>query len=245
MALWKKAVKRTLASMGYRLVKHDGGASAASCGAATPQGPTLLAPWEKDKAFWPIFEGMSQRTLVDLRRCHILYQMAVQTRTLPGDVAEVGVYKGGTAHILGHVFNDAGDKPIHLFDTFAGLPEVDPAKDKHNKGDFADTSLEAVKEFLAPLRNLHFYQGFFPQTAGPVADRKFCFVSSDVDIYPSVKASCEFFYPRLVPGGAIVFDDYGLSSCPGVISGVDEFFADKPERPIHMECGQCVVVKLP
>lgn len=143
------------------------------------------------------------------------------------------------------MFNTAGDKAIHLFDTFEGLPEVDIAKDMHRMGDFADTSLEDVKSFLYGLRNLNFYQGLFPTTASPVKSSKFCMVHSDVDIYLSVKASCEFFYPRLVPCGAMVFDDYGLSSCPGVISAVDEFFADKPERPIHMECGQCIVIKLP
>lgn len=223
--------------MGYRLVR-----SLPRNGAPRPM---LLAPWEKDKAFGPIFETLGNRTLVDLRRCHILYQLAMQTRSLPGDVAEVGVYRGGTACLLGKVFNASGDKPLHLFDTFAGLPDTDAAKDQHHRGDFGDASLDEVRRFLGGLRNINFYQGLFPQTAGPVADRRFCMVHSDVDIYPSTKATCEFFYPRLVPGGVIAFDDYGLSSCPGVISAVDEFFADKPERVVHMECGQCFVVKLP
>lgn len=100
---------------------------------------------------------------------------------------------------MGRVFNTAGDKAIHLFDTFEGLPEVDIAKDMHRMGDFADTSLEDVKSFLYGLRNLNFYQGLFPTTASPVKSSKFCMVHSDVDIYPSVKASCEFFIRALCP----------------------------------------------
>lgn len=240
MALAKKIVKRALATVGYRLVRQEPPADPNA-----PVPPTVVAPWEKDKSLGDICLHIADRTLVSFSRCSVLYQLAIQARNLPGDVAEVGVYKGGTAYLLGKVFSESGDKPLHLFDTFAGMPEVDASRDLHHKGDFADTSLEGVKAFMNGMRNVSFYQGFFPQTAGPVADRKFCMVHSDVDIYPSAKASCEFFYPRLVPGGVIVFDDYGLSSCPGVIKAVDEFFADKPERVVHMEFGQCFVTKLP
>ena len=37
----------------------------------------------------------------------------------------------------------------------------------------------------------------------------------DVDIYASVLSCCEFFFPRLNPGGVMVFDDYGLITCAG------------------------------
>jgi O-methyltransferase len=65
----------------------------------------------------------------------------------------------------------------------------------------------------------------------------------DVDIYRSVLDCCRFFYPRLVTGGAIVFDDYGRNSCPGAKAAVDEFFADTPEQPVYVATGQAFVVK--
>jgi O-methyltransferase len=52
-----------------------------------------------------------------------------------------------------------------------------------------------------------------------------------------------FFYPRLVPGGVILCDDYGFTTCPGVRRAVDEFMADKPEHVVHVPTGHGFLVK--
>ncbi|KKK93911.1 hypothetical protein LCGC14_2688170 [marine sediment metagenome] len=54
---------------------------------------------------------------------------------LPGDVAEVGVYKGGGTKLLAKTF-ELTEKTIHAFDTFSGMPPVDVEKDWHKEGDF-------------------------------------------------------------------------------------------------------------
>src|SRR5262245_63255819 len=50
-----------------------------------------LPLWENDRTFNGIWNQISGHTLVDRRRCFMLYQYARQTHTLPGDAAEVGV----------------------------------------------------------------------------------------------------------------------------------------------------------
>ena len=90
---------------------------------------------------------------------------------------------------------------------------------------------------------MHFHKGFFPDTAGPVADNKFCLVHVDVDIYQSVRDCLEFFYPRLVSGGFMVFDDYEGKNCPGVRKAIDEFLVDKPEVQIATAPFQCMILK--
>jgi O-methyltransferase len=136
-------------------------------------------------------------------------------------------------------------RTVHLFDTFEGMPETDPTRDLHGQGDFSDTSLKGVQAFLSGLPSVQFYPGLFPDTAGPVADKTFAFVHVDVDIYRSVLDCCEFFYPRLAVGGVMVFDDYGFRSCPGARAAVDEFFLNRPERPVYLATGQCVVIRMP
>jgi O-methyltransferase len=172
--------------------------------------------------YYPEVKG---RTLVGRSRCFMLHGLSLYARALPGEIAEVGVYRGGTARLLART--NPG-KTVHLFDTFAGMPDHDPNVDVHRRGDFADTSLEGVKQFLQGCPNVAFHQGFFPQTAEPVRDSRFCLVHIDTDIYRSVKDGLEFFYPRLVPGGVLVFDDYEWERCPGVKQAIDEFLADKP-----------------
>jgi len=202
-----------------------------------------LALWDSDPVFAEVWSQVQSRTLVDKRRCFMLYQYARQARNVAGDGAEVGVYRGGTARLLAQTLTGAG-QVLHLFDTFNGMPAVDPAKDRHQSGDFRDTSLDRVQSYLADCPNALLYAGFFPATARLIEQRTFSFVHVDVDIYQSVFDCCDFFYPRLAHGGIMVFDDYGLITCPGVKLAVDTFFAGKPEVPCYLPTGQAVVVRL-
>ena len=102
------------------------------------------------------------------------------------------------------------NKILHLFDTFSGLPPLDPEKDICKWDDFSDTSLEEVSSFLKGYQNIKFHKGLFEDTLHSVQEEKFCFVHVDCDLYWSVRQCCEFLYPRMVVGGIMVFDDYGF-----------------------------------
>lgn len=234
--------KRVLASLGYQILRIEPPPPPPP--APPPEGPTgnPLPLWTTDAPFQALRREMEGHTLVGDIDTYVLYRLARHVRRLPGDVAEVGVYKGGTARMLAKVFASTR-KTVHLFDTFTGLPPTDPTRDLHQAGDFNDVSAEEVGAYLRDCPDVRLYQGFFPATAGPIEDRTFCFVHADVDIYPSVLDCCRFFYPRLVTGGVIIFDDYGRESCPGAKAAVDEFFADTPEQPVYVPTAQAFVVK--
>jgi len=230
MAKWKLLTKRVLRSVGFPMHRLP------------LVRPPMLDYYELDSPLKDIYATISGRTVVDRERVMMLRQFARAALLLPGDVAEVGVYKGGTARLLAETLRGSG-KSLLLFDTFSGMPETAAGKDVHQAGDFGDTSLEQVKRFLNGCERVEFFPGLFPETAQGLSDRTFCLVHADVDIYPSTRDCCRFFYPRLVAGGILVFDDYGYLSCPGVKSAADEFFADKPETPIFLPTGQALVVK--
>jgi O-methyltransferase len=63
----------------------------------------------------------------------------------------------------------------------------------------------------------------------------------DVDLYRSIMDCCIHIYPHMAHCGFMVFDDYGLPTCPGARKAVDEFFRDKPEVPVLLPTGQAVV----
>ena len=50
-----------------------------------------------------------------------LYNAVRDTVKVPGDIAEVGVYRGGSAKLICEA---KGHKKLHLFDTFEGLPDL-------------------------------------------------------------------------------------------------------------------------
>jgi O-methyltransferase len=231
MKILRRAAKKVLSRLG--LIKPSGFSGL----------PNPIHKWADDDIFLEIMKRVEGRTLVDIIRCYMLYQFAQQAVHLPGDVAEVGVYKGGTARLLAEAVGRAS-KRIHLFDTFRGMPATDPDKDIHKEGDFHDTSLAEVRSFLADLQNVQCYPGLFPDTAGSIVGEVFSLVHVDVDIYKSVKECLNFFYPRMVSSGIMVFDDYGFVTCPGARQAVDEFFESKEEKPFYLPTGQCFIIKL-
>jgi O-methyltransferase len=194
-----------------------------------------------DKALSVIraIKGENEMLLSDLEALQI-YVTALKTEKIPGEIAEVGVYKGGSAKLI----REVTQKPLHLFDTFEGLPELSPNDDpKSFKSGDCYATLDGVQSYLKGYVNVHFYKGLFPQTADPIRDIRFSFVHFDVDMYESTKSCLEFFYPRMSPGGAIISHDY--PGYIGVKKAFDEFFADKPEIIIEtFGTGQALVIKV-
>ena len=188
----------------------------------------------------------ASRSLVSLDRQYVLYNVLLQMlRTVRGDVAECGVYRGGTARLFAGLMQEhRSPKKLYLFDSFAGMPQTNKTYDLHSKGDFADTSLADVQEYLREYDNVEFRPGFIPDTfAGFGTDHAFCFCHIDLDIHDAVLDASRHFYPRTPVGGVLVYDDYGFPSCPGARRAVDTYYADKAERPLVLSTGQCVVFK--
>lgn len=138
--------------------------------------------------------------------------------TLDGDIAEVGVSVGNTAETI---CKNKGIRTLHLFDTFEGHPA-----DYITKYDWGQSpgrhkaDIDEVKKRLN-YPNVYFYKGIFPQTSEPIKDKRFCFVHLDTDLYKSTYEALEFFVPRMVSGGVIMFDD--TSGIPSVFLAIEDF----------------------
>lgn len=172
----------------------------------------------------------------------MIFQLLETTLSLPGNVAECGVWQGSTLLPTGlFLRRRAPTKRLVGFDSFKGLNETvshdvrlggDEDERKH-VGGFSNTSYEAVnqrvREFgLAQTATL--VPGYFQDTLAGYADWRFSFVHLDCVIYESYRTCLEFFYPRLVVGGVILLDEYNDPPWPGCTLAVDEFLADKPEK---------------
>ena len=128
-----------------------------------------------------------------------------------GCFVEVGVYKGGMAYALAEVAREQG-RELHLFDTFTGIPFQDPG-DNHKAGDFGDVVLADVQ---AAIPDAHFHVGVFPGTM-PKDMPPVAFVHCDVDQHESVRAVINEFWPRLVVGGVMAFDDMNQTAARALI----------------------------
>jgi hypothetical protein len=164
----------------------------------------------------------------------------------PTHMAEVGVFRGGTSVFLARASQALGlECALHCVDTFEGhAPEDLGAFDtEHKAGHFAETSYERVKALLAPFPFVHVYKGRIQDESAKLAAHSFSFVHLDVDIYEPTRFGLEFFGARLTPGGVIVVDDYGFTSCPGAKQAVDEYAAGHPNFfVLPLLTGQIVLV---
>lgn len=179
--------------------------------------------------FETIYAAIRHLTIVPPKRCEMLYRLSTYASVLAGDIAEVGVYRGGTSLLLAAA-NPA--KTVHSFDTFAGIPNASPeAGDRHHNGDFGEVHVRrTVRRLRAAGIKVH--RGCFPDTArgmkGP-----FCFAHFDGDTYRSCKDFLSFFWPKMAVGGVMLFDDWRWHRCPGVEKAVLEHCRVYGSWPFH------------
>lgn len=149
-----------------------------------------------------------------------------------GELAECGCWRGHSTYMLARLAETRGGSPFHVFDSFEGLSEYGE-KDQGGltpenarlgnirRRHFA-ADIEGVRATLAPFDFMHLYKGWIPERFPEIEDRRFKFVHIDVDLYQPYIDSIAFFYPRLLDGGVMVFDDYGSAGFPGARKAVDE-----------------------
>ena len=177
-----------------------------------------------------------------LDRLYILWQAVLAAPA--GPVAEVGVYRGGSAKFIAEAIREAEREPVfYACDTFAGHASTDPIDANHHVVEkFLDTSAAEVRHYLASYPRLELLEGDIAETSARLADERFGFVHIDVDVYGATSFCLRFFAPRLLPGAVIVVDDYGFVTCPGAKQAVDEFLAEHDGfRLFHLITGQALL----
>jgi hypothetical protein len=191
---------------------------------------------------------------VNITRFLAHYELYRQIRDLPGNIVEVGVYRGVSllswAKFL-EIFH-AGDRTrrVYGFDNFAGFadlhekdgPELERANKKvggWDAGPFRDELMEHIDmfhqdSFLPRAKRIVMIEGDIRKTAQAFAVEnpglRISLLHLDVDLYEPTLAALKAFYPLVVPGGLVVFDEYGLVEWPGESKAAEEYFGDRMPR---------------
>ena len=172
---------------------------------------------------WPL-HGL---TMVGLGRLDDLQACveAVVRDGVPGDVIEVGSWRGGASMLMRATLDTLGDeRTVCVADSFAGFPAGDA---ELGAFDHLAAPLDEVRDAFARLglgRGVEFVPGFFETTLGALTDRSWALVRLDADTYGPSRHALDCLYPRLAVGGWFVVDDYG--SFEGCRRAVDAFRAE-------------------
>ncbi len=156
-----------------------------------------------------------------------------------------GVFAGGTARLICEA---KGEAPLHLFDVFESLQttplagETPRATELRQYFGRVHTPRADVERLLAPYPAVHLHVGTFPDSARGLEEERFSFVHLDLDLEASTRDGLMFFYPRLLPGGVIIGDDY---ADPPVRRAFDEYFAGRSDVVVALPWshGQAIVIK--
>lgn len=167
-----------------------------------------------------------------------LYKKIVQ---LPGDIIELGVFKGGSLiqfATFRELLENERSRKIVGFDVFGEFPQ---AKTIESDKIFVDTwNQQHTGEFITiddiyrsleikGIQNVKLIQGDICETVDKYLienpHTKISLLHIDTDVYEPSKVGLEKLFDRVVRGGIIIFDDYG--TVEGETLAVDEFLADK------------------
>jgi O-methyltransferase len=174
-------------------------------------------------------------TAITPLECIEIHNAVRATQKIPGPMAEVGVFRGGSAAVI---LNASHGKHLHLFDTF--LPG---AGDYVQKGEYASSKATVARTLASYKERITLHPGIFPEdSAHAVDDLRFSFVHLDMDLYEGTLNALRFFWPRMHPGGILISHDYPLLS--GVVRAIHEFFHQQPEPFIPLSGQQCMAVKV-
>jgi O-methyltransferase len=173
---------------------------------------------------------------------------SVVDRGIPGDLAECGVWRGGSMMAAALTLLARGDtsRHLYLYDTFQGMSEPtdrDVSFDgqsartqlqqaERGTGIWCEAGLADVRENLRstgyPAEKLHFVEGKVEDTIPGVLPGPLAILRLDTDWYESTKHELAHLYPLLAPGGVLIIDDYG--HWVGAKQAVDEYFAARGEQ---------------
>jgi hypothetical protein len=172
---------------------------------------------------------------------HILERL----NNIPGDIVECGVSTGhGILYWALLCELTATNRMIWGFDSFSGFPpstEADRKADgsfEKQQYDYASPP-EIVLKVLADGRVsaefvrecVRLVRGYFEETLHQY-DGEIALLHLDCDLYESYTTCLNALYPKVRPGGIIMFDEYEDSNFPGAKRAIDEFFRDKAEKPL-------------
>lgn len=169
------------------------------------------------------------------------YEIYKRTLGLPGAIVECGVFKGASFARFGHfreLMEHSNSRKLLGFDIFGSFPQTQYEEDKHKREQFITNAgeqsisveqLEEVMRYKNIDTNIELIKGDITRTIPEYLDKhpelKISLLNLDTDIYEPAVTILEYLYPRIVKGGILMLDDYGVF--PGETKAVDDYFKGK------------------
>ena len=167
---------------------------------------------------------------------------------LEGDYVECGTYKGRhSIAILNYIdWNTSRKKKIfYLFDTFEGLSEKISTESEilSYKNSYKDYDLETVRSTFSQYEGIKIIKGVVPFSLIQANISKVCFLHIDMNSAKPEVEALDYFFPIMVKGGVVVFDDYGQPGHEKQKKALDEYCKQHGKLIYTIPTGQGLLIK--
>ena len=187
----------------------------------------------------------------DLRwRASVCCWAANNALSLEGDFVECGVHTGLLSMTICHKLNFQDlDRRFYLYDTFEGIPE---AKLSGEEKDFAAKMnsiyfdvWEIAQRNFSDFPNAKLVRGFLPDSLDENCPDKIAYLSIDLNSATFEHQTISRLWDRIVPGAAIVIDDYGFAGHEKQFEMWNAWAESHGTSVLYIPTGQGVIVKPP
>ena len=174
--------------------------------------------------------------------------MAESVNAVPGDFAEIGVYRGAAFRRLAILAHEQG-RIAHAFDSFQGMGHPGPEDGgQYPKGKFdiggPESFMRLMDEAGIPREHYRVWSGFVPSCFESFpAQSRFSLVVIDVDHYQPTADSLRWAAPRVNQGGVLALDDYLPATDLLATKAIKEFLASAPEFDRVAEFNQQLILR--
>ena len=161
---------------------------------------------------------------------------------------ECGVGDGLTAFYtlneINHNSQIQKKSKLHLYDSWGPMKEEGLLNSEYSSlGRYSELQFDITRKNLNQFENMIiFHQGYIPDVfdSEPKSPSSIVYLHIDLNSTPPTISTLEFFYPKLISGGVILFDDYGWSNHIDTKHAIDNFFKDKPGILMQLPTAQAI-----
>jgi hypothetical protein len=253
MRILKKALKKTLAVLGYEL-HHSGCEQRVSFS----NFDSLAQAFEQrlnESGNLIVANEIRTKLLARLLgtqppEAYFIVSALAKCKDVSGEICEFGVAQGETSALIANEIQSS-NKVLHLFDSFEGLPKP-TEKDQLKDDIFSLGSMESytgrmscpeemvrnrLRAISFPPHRFVIHKGFIDQVLRDDSNlpKEVSFAYVDFDFYEPIKVTLDFLHRSTVAGAIIIVDDYDFFST-GAKTAVDEFLEEKNSSTMIYEC---------
>jgi hypothetical protein len=191
---------------------------------------------------------------VTLKRFLAHYELFRKTVDLPGDIVELGVFRGASlftwANFLEARAIGSRTKKVWGFDNFTGfsglgdrdgpaVPRLQKVTGGFSPAQYYEELKAAIALFdedrFAPWKpRIELVEGDVEKTVPAFVEKnpglRISILHFDIDLYGPTMVGLRHLFPRVVSGGIVIFDEYAILEWGGESAAVEEYLAGQGYR---------------